>query len=587
MSSTTGNAFDFTLLRRVLSYARPYRTTLNLTALLTVLLAVIAPVRPVLVSYTIDHYVLNGDYNGLVKMVVLIALLMVVETGFQFLYSYYSSWLGQSVIKDLRSHLFRHINRLRLKFFDNTPIGMLVTRVISDIETIADIFSEGLLVIIADILKLGVIIGVMFYWNWQLALISLATIPIMLISTRIFQNAVKKAFQDVRTKVAELNTFVQEHITGMGIVQIFGREKQEFEKFEKINRDHRNANNRSVWHYSVFLPLVEVLSALSKGLLIWAGARLAMGADNVNPGEIFGYMMFIDQLFRPIREMADKFNTLQMGIVSSERVFKVLDTRDFIVDNSKHNPSEIKGDISFNNVWFAYNDEDWVLKGVSFDVKAGQTIAIVGATGAGKTSVISLLGRFYEYNKGQITIDGLDLRDYDAAALRRHIAVVLQDVFLFSDSIENNITLGKDNVTVEQVREAARLIGALEFIEKLPGGFEYNVMERGAMLSVGQRQLISFIRAYVHNPSILILDEATSSVDTESEHLIQQAINKLTQNRTSIIIAHRLATVQKADYILVFDHGQVIEQGTHRQLLDQNGQYKRLFELQFKNNVPA
>lgn len=580
--AASGNAFDFGLLSRVMGYARPYRRTLFFTAMLAILLAVLSPVRPFLISYAIDHYIILGDYPGLVNMMIALILLMLVETGFQFMYSYYSSWLGQTVIKDLRTHVFRHISRLRLKYFDNNPIGMLVTRVISDIETIADIFSEGLLVIMADVLKLIVIIGFMFYLNWQLALISLAVIPVMLISTRIFQNAVKNAFQDVRTKVAELNSFVQEHITGMGIVQIFGREQQEFQKFETINADHRNANNRSVWHYSVFLPIVEVLSAVSKGLLVWFGARLAMG-DSVKPGEIIAFMMYIDLLFRPIRELADKFNTLQMGMVGSERVFKVLDTQETIDNTNTFKPETIKGDIVFKDVWFAYNNEDWVLKGVSFKVPEGKTTAIVGATGAGKTSVISLLGRFYEFNKGTIEIDGTDIRSYDAAALRKHIGIVLQDVFLFSDTITNNITLGNEHITKEQVIEAARLIGAERFINNLPGGFDYNVMERGAMLSVGQRQLISFIRAYVHNPAVLILDEATSSVDTESELMIQEALAKLTQNRTSIVIAHRLATVQKADFILVFDHGQIIEQGTHQELLAQNGQYKRLFELQFKN----
>ena len=581
--AATGRAFDFDLLKRVLSYAKPYKGTLAATFALTVLLAVLAPLTPVLTSYTIDHYIINSDWDGLVRMTLLMAALLVTQTGLQFAYSYYSSWLGQSVIKDLRSHLFRHVNKLNLKFFDNTPIGTLVTRVISDIETIADIFSEGLLVIIADVLKLIVIIGVMFYINWQLAVISLSTVPLLLISTRIFQNAVKKAFQDVRTKVAELNAFVQEHITGMNIVQIFSRQEQEFNKFETINRAHRDANNRSVWHYSVFLPVVELLSSISRGLLVWLGARLVLNGD-IEPGVLVGYMMFVDMLFRPIRELADKFNTLQMGIVGSERVFKVLDTQQFIENTAALNPDHINGNISFKDVWFAYNDEDYILKGVSLDIKAGQTVAIVGATGAGKTSLISLLGRFYEYNKGSITIDGVELREYDIAALRKHIAVVLQDVFLFSDSVNNNISLGKDNVNQQQILDAARMIGAEQFIERLPGGFNYNVMERGAMLSVGQRQLISFIRAYVHNPSILILDEATSSIDTESEILIQKAIAKLTENRTSIIIAHRLATIQKADYILVFDHGQIIEQGSHRELLAQNGQYKRLFELQFKNS---
>lgn len=580
--AATGSAFDFTLLKRVLSYAKPYKGTLAVTFVLTLVLAALSPISPILTSYTIDHYIIHGDWNGLVTMVLLMAALLITQTGLQFLYSYYSSWLGQTVIKDLRSHLFRHINRLNLKFFDNTPIGMLVTRVISDVETIADIFSEGLLVIISDILKLAVIIVVMFVINWQLALITLSTVPVLLISTRIFQNAVKKAFQDVRTKVAELNTFVQEHITGMNIVQIFSRQDQEFAKFEKINRAHRDANNRSVWHYSVFLPVVELLSSISRGLLVWLGAKLALD-NTISAGEMVAYMMYVDMLFRPIRELADKFNTLQMGIVGSERVFKVLDTQQFIENTGSQNPAVIKGDISFKDVWFAYNDEDYVLKGVSFDIKAGQTVAIVGATGAGKTSVISLLGRFYEYNKGSITVDGLELREYDNAALRKHVAIVLQDVFLFSDSVNNNISLGKEAVSRADVENAARMIGADQFIQRLPGGFDYDVMERGAMLSVGQRQLISFIRAYVHNPSILILDEATSSIDTESEILIQKAINKLTEGRTSIIIAHRLATIQKADYILVFDKGQIIESGSHQQLLAQNGQYKRLFELQFKN----
>ncbi|MBL7891107.1 MAG: ABC transporter ATP-binding protein, partial [Bacteroidia bacterium] len=476
---------------------------------------------------------------------------------------------------------------LRLKYFDHTPIGTLVTRVVSDIETIGDIFSEGLIVITGDLLKLVVIIVVMFSTNVELTLISLTVIPVLLIATYIFKNAIKAAFQDVRTQVARLNAFVQEHITGMNIVQIFNREKVEFEKFKEINAKHRDANIRSVWHYSVFYPVVEILSSVSMGLLVWWGGKGVL-SGTTTLGELIAFIMYINMLFRPIRMLADRFNTLQMGMVSSERVFKVLDTKAFIADAGTLSANEMRGEVEFNDVWFSYEDEpirNWILKGISFKVSRGETVALVGSTGAGKTSIINLLNRFYEYNKGVISIDGTDIRSYKLNSLRSNIGLVLQDVFLFSDSIANNISLYDSSITRERIVEAAKAIGAHQFIMELPGGYDYNVMERGAMLSVGQRQLIAFIRAYVFNPKILVLDEATSSIDTESELLIQQATDKLIANRTSIIIAHRLATIQKANRIIVLDHGEIIESGTHQELLKLNGKYRKLYELQFKGEV--
>lgn len=512
--------------------------------------------------------------------------LLVIEALLQFADSYFSSWVGQSVVKDIRTNLFGHISKLRLKYFDNTPIGTLVTRVVSDIETIGDIFSEGLIVIIGDLLKLVVIIVVMFITNVKLTLISLSTIPVLLVATYIFKNAIKAAFQDVRTQVARLNTFVQEHITGMSIVQVFNREEVEFKKFKEINAMHRDANIRSVWHYSVFFPVVEILSSVSMGLLVWWGSKGVLKGTSTL-GELIAFIMYINMLFRPMRMLADRFNTLQMGMVSSERVFKVFDTRTFIDDKGLHGANNINGEVEFKDVWFSYETEaekNWVLKGVSFKALKGETIALVGATGAGKTSVISLLNRFYEYNKGSICIDGLNIRDFKLSSLRNNIGLVQQDVFLFSDTIANNISLYNTSITHDQIVDAAKAVGAHDFIIQLPGAYNFNVMERGAMLSVGQRQLIAFIRAYVFNPKILVLDEATSSVDTESEHLIQKATDKLIANRTSIIIAHRLATIQKANRILVFDHGQIIESGTHTQLLQLNGQYKKLHDLQFNRD---
>ena len=517
--AVTGKAFDFHLIRRVFGYVKPYRKMFVLSSFTTLMFALIAPVRPVLIQYMFDHFIvpLNSEPSMLLSKalrwmfvlytIILIVLLM-IEGFMQFADSYLSSWIGQTIIKDIRNDLFKHILDLRLKYFDTTPVGMLVTRSVSDIETIGDIFSEGLIVIIGDIIKLVVIIIVMFYTNVSLTLISLSTIPLLIFATYIFKNAVKEAFQDVRTQVARLNTFVQEHITGMNIVQMFNREKVEMKKFEEINALHRDANIRSVWHYSVFFPVVEILASISLGLLVWWGGKgVLSGLTSI--GELIAFIMYIHMMFRPIRMLADRFNTLQMGMVGSERVFKVLDTNAFIVNNGVLSAETIKGEVEFKNVWFSYDekpDRNWVLQDVSFTVQSGETIALVGATGAGKSSVISLINRFYEYNKGQILIDGRDVRDYELSSLSKNVGIVLQDVFLFSDSIANNISLNNPAINREMIINAAKSIGAHEFIMNLPNGYDYNVMERGATLSVGQRQLIAFIRAYVYNPKILILD---------------------------------------------------------------------------------
>jgi ATP-binding cassette, subfamily B, multidrug efflux pump len=580
MASVIGKALDLPLLWRILSYSRPYKVRFNLTLVLTLALAIIGPLRPYIVKITVDDYILNSDYQGLLNMTLLMVGLIFVEAIFQFVQVYSASWLGQTIIKDLRLKTYRKIIGFRLKYFDNTPIGTLVTRTVSDIETISEIFSSGILIIIGDLLKIIVVIGCMIYLDWQLTITSLISLPILIIATNIFKNAIKSSFQDVRTQISNLNSFVQEHVTGMNIVQIFNREEEEAAKFREINAKHRDANIRSIWAYSIFFPVVEMLSALSLAMMIWWGTNGVLSGQ-VEFGDLTAFILYIHMLFRPIRQLADRFNTLQMGMVSSERVFKVLDDESQIAQTGSDKVANVKGDISFKDVWFAYNDENWVLKGLSLDVKSGESLALVGATGAGKTSVINLLSRFYEYSKGSIELDGKDIRTIDPDDLRKNVGVVLQDVFLFSDSIHNNVTINNNEISRAQVINASRAVGAHEFIMKLPGGYDYNVRERGTVLSAGQRQLISFIRAYVYNPAILILDEATSSIDTESEEVIQHAIGKLTENRTSIIIAHRLATIQKATNILVMDAGKVVEHGNHAELLAKNGVYKNLFELQF------
>jgi ATP-binding cassette subfamily B protein len=527
---------------------------------------------------------MEADYQGLAVMVCIMVGLLLVQSLVQYYNTYLSGWLGQNIIRDIRIALFRHLLELRLKFYDNTPIGRLVTRTISDIETLSDVFSEGLAAIAGDILQIIVILAVMFSIDWQLTLVSLAMLPLLLISTYIFKEKIKASFNEVRTAVANLNSFVQEHITGMSIVQIFNSEETEFKKFNEINREHKRANLKSVLYYSVYFPVAEVISAACTGLLVWYGARGVLRED-ITLGTLTAFIIFISMFFRPIRMIADRFNTLQLGIVSTDRILKLLDSKEYIANNGTYQPQDMKGEVSFKNVWFAYNAEEYVLKNISFDVKAGETIALVGATGAGKSSIINLLSRFYDINKGHIYVDERDLQEYEINALRSKIGVVLQDVFLFSDTIMQNITLGDPNITREKVIEAAELVGARKFIERLPGGFDYNVMERGATLSVGQRQLISFVRAMVYDPKIIVLDEATSSVDTETEELIQQAIEKMMKDRTSIVIAHRLSTIQKASKIIVMDKGEIKEQGTHEELLQHEGFYAQLYRMQYKEVV--
>lgn len=586
--AVTGDAFNFSLLKRVMAYVRPYRAVFLWSVALTLLLAAIAPARPLLVGYTLDQHILKGNYNGLLNMTILMLALLVLQTVFQYAHTLLTNKLGQSAIKDLRINVFNHITKLRLKFFDKTPIGQLITRTVSDLETIADIFSEGLIAMIGDLLQVIVIMGIMFYLDWKLTLIVLLPMPLLIMATRVFQKAIKVAFQEVRAEVSNLNTFLQEHISGISIIQYFARENQEYKKFKNINLRYRDANIRSNWYYSIFFPVVELISAMSLGLLIWYGAKSVLENPKIEPGIITSFIMFINMLFRPIRELADKFNTLQMGMVGAERVFKVLDTQEITANNGTFKPAKVRGDISFENVWFSYDqdnetDPKYVLKDISFEVKSGQTIALVGATGAGKSTTINILNRFYEIQKGSIRVDGVAIKDYDLNFLRQQIATVLQDVFLFSDTIYNNITLNNPDISFEEVVDAAKQVGAHEFIERLPGGYHYNVMERGATLSAGQAQLISFIRALVYQPAVLVLDEATSSVDTETELLIQNAIEKLMQGRTSIVIAHRLSTIQKADVIIVLDKGEIKEKGTHQQLLKLDGYYKKLYDLQFSS----
>ncbi|TND08131.1 MAG: multidrug ABC transporter ATPase/permease [Bacteroidetes bacterium] len=593
-SGVSGKAFDFSLLKRVFRYVKPYRGLFTAAVVLTIVLSAMSIVRPLIIRYVVDHYIRTpadaAEKSQLISDItfysaILIGLL-IAEAFMQFFNAYVTSLIGQSIVKDLRKQVHKKVLSFRSKYFDNTPIGTLVTRVISDLEAISDVFSQGFIVIAGDLLTIIVFLVAMLTVNWKLTLIVLTTIPVMFIATWIFKNAIKSAFTDVRNQVAKLNAFVQEHITGMKIVQVFSREKVEMERFQDINKKHRDANIRSVWHYSVFFPVVEILSSVSLGLLIWFGGRQVYQFD-VKAGDLVFFILLISMFFRPIRMLADRINTLQMGMVASERVFKVLDTVEIIDDKGTLDATQINGSIEFRDVHFAYNNEDWVLRGISMQVKPGETIALVGATGSGKTSVINLINRNYEYNTGEILIDGHNVREYGVASLRSSIGVVLQDVFLFSGSILDNITLMNPEISKENVVAAAKAVGAHDFIMALPGGYDYNVMERGSMLSVGQRQLIAFIRAYVYNPRVLVLDEATSSIDTESEILIQRATETLTKGRTSIVIAHRLATIQKADRILVMDHGQIIESGSHQELLQQNGQYRKLYELQFKQEEVA
>ncbi|WP_347372956.1 ABC transporter ATP-binding protein [Aequorivita sp. Q41] len=582
MSETTGNAFDFSLFKRLLAFTRPYRAIFYFVAFAAIIMSGLAVLRPYLLELAIDNSMVPKDGEGFMKYIILMIVVLLLEVIFQFAFIFYTNYLGQSVIRDMRQKLFRLMMSFRMKYFDKSAVGRLTTRAVNDVETISSIFSEGLFMIISDLLKMLVIAGFMLYQSWRLSLIVFIVLPFILYATRVFQKAMKVAFEDVRNQVANLNTFVQERITGMKIVQIFTREKTEYDRFQEINKNHRKAWIKTVWYNSIFFPIAEMTGAVATGLVVWYGGLNVIGGGVVTLGIITAFIQYAEMLFRPLRQIADKFNTLQMGMVAANRVFGILDTKSHIADTGTIDYVSTKGEIEFKTVHFGYNDDEEVIKGISFKANPGETIAIVGATGAGKSTIINLLNRFYEIKSGEILIDGISVKDYKLATLRNQIAVVLQDVFLFADSILNNITLNNPNISEAEVIAAAKEIGVHKFIASLPEGYHYNVKERGSMLSSGQRQLISFLRAYVSNPSVLVLDEATSSVDTYSEEMIQTATDKITKGRTSIVIAHRLATIKKADKIIVMDAGKIVEEGTHKELLKlEKGFYRNLYEVQF------
>lgn len=577
-----GKAFDAKIFMRILSFAKNYRTHFVTATVAVVLTALLSAYRPYLLKEAVNHFTIHKDEATLLDYTLLMFAVLLAEVLLQVLFIYFANWIGQHIIRDIRAKIFRHILQFKMTYFDTTSVGKLVTRVVSDIETIASSFSQGLFMIISDILKMLVVTVVMLCINWKLALIALAVLPILIYATKLFQIAIKATFQEVRTQVANLNGFVQERVTGMKIVQLFGREKIEYDNFMEINDKHKNAHVKAVWYYSIFFPIAEVLSSIAIGLLVWFGGLQSVNNVDVQPGDIMSFIMMTQMLFRPLRQIADKFNTLQMGIVSGERVFGIMDTESSIDQQGKTIAEKLNGNIEFKDVRFSYIEDEEVLKGISFQVEQGQTVAIVGATGAGKSTIINLINRFYEIDSGQICVDGVSVEDYNLHSLRNQIAVVLQDVFLFSDSILNNITLNNEGITLAEVQVAAKQIGIHDFIMSLPNGYDYNVKERGAMLSSGQRQLIAFLRAYVSKPSILILDEATSSVDSHAEQMIQYATDTITKGRTSIVIAHRLATIKKADKIIVMDKGVIVEEGSHKELLTKDhGYYKNLYDKQF------
>jgi len=570
-------SFDFKVLKRVLGFAQPYKKKFFVSVFLAIVLAIFTPVRPYLIKLTVDDYIANHFVQAVITVTIIQIVFLFLETGLRFYFSYLTSWLGQSVVKDMRIKVYGKVLHLNLRQFDKTPIGTLTTRTVDDIERINDIFADGLIPIIADLLSIVCVVGYMFWADWQLTLICLIPFPLLIIATYFFKESVNKSFHRVRNAVSDLNAFVQEHLTGMSIVQTFAAEDREFAKFKTINKEHRDANIKAIFAYSLFFPLVEIVLASSIGLIVWFGSK-----QQANAGTITSFILCLNLLFRPLRIIADKFNVLQMGLIAGDRVFKVLDNDDFIKEEGGHAPQTITGKIDFENVTFGYTPDSPVLKNVSFHVTPGQTVAIVGHTGSGKTTIISLLNRLYQIQAGVIKIDNVPIENWNLNALRSNIGVVLQDVFLFSGSVLENITLRNPTISRQKVEEAAKLIDMHEFIMRLPNGYDYNVMERGATLSLGQRQLLSFIRALLYNPSILILDEATSSIDTESELLIESAIQKLIAGRTSIVIAHRLSTVQRADLIIVLDKGEVKETGTHAELLKKGGFYAKLHQTQFQ-----
>ncbi|WP_194768314.1 ABC transporter ATP-binding protein [Tamlana sp. I1] len=583
MSKPKENIFDIQLFKRLFEYIKPYKIVFYSLIVLVILLAALSAATPYLTKFAIDDSITNKAEKDFLFYIVLMLGVLIVSTVFQLLFIYYATWLGQNLVVDVRVKLFNHLLKFKMKYYDNSSVGVLITRAVTDMERIADIFGQGLFMIVRDLLTMVVVFGVMVYINLKLSLIVFAMLPLLLYATRLFQKYMKKAFEEVRTEVSNLNSFVQERLTGMKILQLFTREKIEYDNFKAINARHKKGWLKTVWYNSIFFPLADLSASITIGLVAWyGGLNVVLKGGAVSQGDLIAFIMFIPMLFRPLRQIADKFNTLQMGMVAATRVFKVIDTTSQIDDHGTKVATHFKGDIAFEKVHFNYVEDEAVLKGISFEVKAGETVAIVGATGAGKSTIINLLNRFYEIKSGAILVDGLNIKEVTLASLRTQIAVVLQDVFLFADTIMNNITLNHPEITEAQVYQAAKDIGIHDFIMTLPNGYNYNVKERGIMLSSGQRQLISFLRAYVTNPSILVLDEATSSVDSYSEQLIQNATDKITKGRTSIVIAHRLATIQKADKIIVMDLGEIVEQGTHEELLKkENGYYKNLYEVQF------
>ncbi|MEX0996491.1 MAG: ABC transporter ATP-binding protein [Flavobacteriaceae bacterium] len=579
----SGRAFDFKLFKRLLESTKPYKLTFWFVGISAILVSGFSVLQPILLEKVIDESIIPKDYENLIYLISLMGVFLLAEVIFQFSFIYYSNWLGLSVVRDIRVKLFDKILQFKMKYFDKSSVGRLTTRAVNDIETISSIFSQGLFTIASDLLKMLAILGFMFYSSWELTLIVLAVFPLILYATRLFQRAMKAAFEEVRAQVANLNTFVQERITGMKIVQLFTREETEDKNFTEINRKHKVAWIKTVWYNSIFFAVTEMTASITIGLIMWYGGLQVLGGGAITLGLIVAFIRLSQMLFRPLNQIADKFNTLQMGMVAANRVFEILDTNASIEDNGNDVFENIKGHIVFDKVYFSYDDAEMVIKGISFEVQPNQTVAIVGATGAGKSTIINLLSRFYEIKAGTITVDGKNIKDVPISNLRKSIGVVLQDVFLFADTIMKNITLNNPQVTEEEVIQAAKEIGVHSFIMTLPDGYHYNVKERGSMLSSGQRQLISFLRAYVSNPSILVLDEATSSVDSYAEELIQNATAKLTQGRTSIVIAHRLATIKKADVIIVMDAGQIVEMGNHTALLKiENGHYRKLYEVQFE-----
>jgi ATP-binding cassette, subfamily B, multidrug efflux pump len=580
-------AFDINLFKRIMKYTKPHKKRLYSVALFAISLSLFAAIRPYLLKQTVDEYIEPKDQHGLLIYIIIMGVVMILEVLSQFYFVYWANWLGQDIIKDIRTKLFEHMLSFRTKYFDNAPVGQLVTRSVSDIEQIARIFSQGLFMIFSDLMKMIVVLFFMFYMNWRLSLIVIVAMPILVYFTRIFQRKMQVAFEEVRTQVANMNTFVQERVTGMKIVQLFNREAIEYEKFKEINQKHNKAWIKTILYNSIFFPIADIISSLSLGaVVIYGGYQIIDGEKFTTIGDLFSYTMFIGMLFNPLRQIADKFNEMQMGMIAANRVFDILDSDNDVQKDGFKIANQFKGNIRFENVRFSYIENEEVLKGINLNVNAGETIAIVGATGAGKSTIINLLNRFYEINSGAIYIDNENINDFEMESLRRQIAIVLQDVFLFADTIHNNITLNNPSITKNNVIDAAKKIGVHQFIESLPNGYNYDVKERGVMLSSGQRQLIAFLRAYVSNPSILILDEATSSIDTYSEELIQKATETITKDRTSIVIAHRLATIINADKIIVMEKGQIVEEGTHTELVSKaNGFYKKLYDAQFANEI--